>query len=348
MPPHADTATWPARLRAQLLTEPTATDPVAVVGHLLAVQAQDPRAMRLAIRSRSTGLVASDVDRALTEDRTLVLTWLNRGTLHLVTADDFWWLHDITAPRSRTWNRTRLQQEGVSATQAQRGVEVVASALASGPHTRLQLRALLDDAGVPTAKQALVHVLTEATLERRAVRGPVVDGELAYVDPDRWLGPAPAALDTDEALARLAARYLAGHSPAHAADLAKWAGITLTAARAAMTSIDAQPEPEPPEAPAPPNWPSPRLLGGFDPILHGWADRTGITGPHRSIVTTNGIFRPIALVDGRAVATWTLAKGTLSITPLESITSSVADALLDDATRVLSYLELPATPAVVV
>ena len=30
-------------------------------------------------------------------------------------------------------------------------------------------------------------------------------------------------------------------------------------------------------------------------------------GPHRGIVTVNGLFRPFALVDGRAVATWGLA-----------------------------------------
>jgi len=52
------------RLTAQLLAGPPARDPETVVGRLLAVQGQDQRGFRLAIRSRSTGLSAADVDRA--------------------------------------------------------------------------------------------------------------------------------------------------------------------------------------------------------------------------------------------------------------------------------------------
>src|SRR3954447_20046217 len=76
------------RLTAQLLGGEPARDPVAVAERLLAVQAQDPRGARLAIRSRTAGLSAADVDRAFTDDRSIVITWLNRGTLHLVRSED--------------------------------------------------------------------------------------------------------------------------------------------------------------------------------------------------------------------------------------------------------------------
>ena len=51
---------------------------MAVAERLLAVQGQDPRGFRLAVRARTDGLTAADVDRALTEDRSLLVTWLNR------------------------------------------------------------------------------------------------------------------------------------------------------------------------------------------------------------------------------------------------------------------------------
>jgi hypothetical protein len=86
------------RLSAQLLAGRPAADPVSVVERLLAVQGQDPRGARLAIRARSTGLSASAVDDALTADRSLVITWLNRGTLHLVRREDYAWLHALTTP----------------------------------------------------------------------------------------------------------------------------------------------------------------------------------------------------------------------------------------------------------
>jgi hypothetical protein len=43
-------------------------------------------------------LSASDVDAALA-DRSLVVSWLNRGTLHLVRAEDYWWPHPLTTPQ---------------------------------------------------------------------------------------------------------------------------------------------------------------------------------------------------------------------------------------------------------
>ncbi|HET8672838.1 MAG TPA: crosslink repair DNA glycosylase YcaQ family protein, partial [Thermoleophilaceae bacterium] len=88
-----------ARLTSQLLAGGPAPDPVAVARRLLAIQAQDPRGARLAIHARSARLGAADVNRALTEERALVIGWLNRGTLHLVATEDYHWLHALTAPR---------------------------------------------------------------------------------------------------------------------------------------------------------------------------------------------------------------------------------------------------------
>jgi len=76
------------RLTAQLLADPGERTPVAVVKHLLAVQGQDARGARLAIRARTVGLTAGDVDRCLSGDRSLLITWLNRGTLHLVASEE--------------------------------------------------------------------------------------------------------------------------------------------------------------------------------------------------------------------------------------------------------------------
>src|SRR3954467_14304205 len=129
------------RLTAQLLAGPPARDPVAVAERLLAVQAQDPRAARLAIRSRTSGLTAGDVDRALTEERSLLITWLGRGTLHLVRREDYPWLQALTTPPLLTGNARRLAQEGVAPAAAGRGVVAIERALADdGPLTRVQLR----------------------------------------------------------------------------------------------------------------------------------------------------------------------------------------------------------------
>ncbi len=346
-----------SRLAAQLLTRPNARNPDDVVRHLLAVQAQDRRGARLAVRSRTCGLTAADVDAALT-DRRLVVVWLNRGTLHLVAAEDYWWLHPLTNPQLETGNRRRLAQEGVSPEQAERGVEIVSRALVDeGPSGRERLRVLLDAGGVPTRRQALVHVLVAASLRGLLVRGPVLpDGEQAFVDPVMWLGEPPAPLDDGEALGRLARRYLAGHAPARAADLAMWAGITIRAARhglkAAGCPMDGTDFAHAPREggsdevidAAPTEVPAPRLLGPFDPVLHGWASRAPIVGAHQGVVTSNGIFKASALVDGRAVGTWTLPGGRVTLTPLEPLHDDVLAALADDARDVHRFLRLPERP----
>src|SRR3954471_18519917 len=118
------------RLTAQLLAGPPARDPVAVAERLLAIQGQDPRGARLAIRARSAGLTAADVDRALTEERTLLITWLNRGTLHLVRSEDYAWLRAVTTPPLFSASSRRLTQEGVEPAAADRGVAAIESALA--------------------------------------------------------------------------------------------------------------------------------------------------------------------------------------------------------------------------
>jgi hypothetical protein len=329
-----------------LLAGEPAHAPEAVVQRLLAVQGQDSRGARLAIRARSTGLSAVDVDRALTEERSLLITWLCRGTLHLVRSEDYPWLHALCAPRLLTANARRLGQEGVSANAAERGVAVIERALASeGPLTRAQLRERIAAKGVPTKGQALVHVLILACLRGIAVRGPMAGGEHAYVLVRDWLGEGET-VDRDGALAELARRYLAGHGPATDRDLAKWAGLPLRDARAGLRAVaselatreDGHVALAGQTATAEP--PRPRLLGAYDPLLLGWASREPIVGPHKRLVTVNGLFRPFALVGGRAAAIWSLAAGRVQIEPLEHITPNDNASLETDARDVRRYLGL--------
>jgi hypothetical protein len=319
------------RLGSQLLSGPPAATPEAVVDRILAVQAQDPRGARLAIRARSHGLSSADFDAAL-ERRSLVVDWLNRGTLHLVRAEDRWWLHPLTTPQLATGVARRLRQEGVTDAQLERGVAAIVDAVADGPQTRAALRTRLDAAGVPTARQAFIHVVFAASLRGLVVRGPMVGRDQAWVGVREWLGEPPPALDREQALARLASRYLAGHGPADAADLARWAGITLGDARLGLATA------EPVAAADPPPLPPPRLLGAFDPVLLGWVSREPVIGEHAGLVTSNGMFSPFALVDGRAVARWRLVRDGVDIEPLEPIARGVLAALERDGEDVRRYL----------
>ncbi len=335
------------RFAAQLLVGEPARDPVAVAERLLAVQGQDPRGVRLAIRSRTAGLSAADVDRAMSEQRTLVITWLNRGTLHLVRSEDYPWLQALTAPRMLTANARRLAQEGVSPDDAERAAKVIERSLVEeGPLIREQLRERIAAAGVRTDGQAIVHLLMLASLRGLIVRGPVVAGHHAFVLVRDWLGGFGSArpVDRELALAELARRYLVGHAPADERDLAKWSGLPLRDIRAGLSMIashlvqrrDGLLGLAGRRTSA--ALPRPRLLGAFDPVLLGWRSREEILGSHHQVVTVNGLFRPFALVRGRAAATWSMPAGKVLLEPFRGLSREDTAALAADAEDVVRFL----------
>jgi hypothetical protein len=73
-------------------------------------------------------------------------------------------------------------------------------------------------------------------------------------------------------------------------------------------------------------------------VLLGWRSREQLLGSHQGVVTTNGLFRPFALVRGRAAATWRLRQGEVAIEPFTRLTGPESEALGAEAQDVLRYL----------
>jgi hypothetical protein len=298
-----------ARAAAQLLHRPPGVGLHDAVRRLLAVQAQDLRSARLALRARAAGLSAADVDAALDEG-SLLVGWLNRGTLQLVAADDYAWLHALTAPGRFAANARRLHQEGVAPDHADRAVAVIERALADeGPLTRSELAERVAARSIRTEGQAMPHLLMLTALRGIAVLGPLRGDTQAFALARDWLGAPSKPPDRDAALRELARRYLAAHAPADAADLAAWAGLPLRDARAGLRATAAEPARSGARAiPA-------RLLSAFDPYLLGWKDRSfAVPAEHaKRVHPGGGMLRATATVDGVAVGTWTLPRGEVAL-----------------------------------
>jgi Winged helix DNA-binding domain len=332
------------RFAAQLLADDAAPDAVAVCRHLLAVQTQDLRSARLAVRARTRGLSAADVDRALTVHRTLMVGWLNRGTLQLVSTEDYWWLHELTTPPLFTTNARRLAQTGVTPRAAERGVAAIERALIEeGPQTRDQLRERVEAVGVQTAGQALVHLLMLACLRGTAVRGPLLGNKHAYVLAQDWLR-RPRRVPRERALAELARRYLAGHAPAAEHDLAKWAGLPLRDVRQGLGAIAAQLVRRDDgllslESGVAAGSPRVCLLDQWDPLLVGWRSRESLLEHYPRRASAEAHYRPFAYVRARAVATWSLRQGVVAIDePFAPVKRAERQALAADAEDVARFL----------
>ncbi|MGH3763116.1 winged helix DNA-binding domain-containing protein [Actinophytocola sp.] len=302
-----------ARAAAQGLAG-TAGTVADAVRRVVGVQAQDVRAGRLAVRVRTSGLTAHDVDDAV-RTRAVVRTWAMRGTLHMVAADDFFWLGGLLGPYFAARGVPRRRQLGLGDDLLDRAAAALET-IAMEPVTRGHIVARLADHGVrlDARSQAPAHLLAHAANTGRLCRGPdTATDEPTYVLVREWLGPPPGAHDEDDALRMLAERYLRGHGPATAEDLATWSGLPVTRTRQAfgllgdrVEHVDAAGRPAVMLGDGPrPGVPT-RLLGHFDAYLLGYRGRDlAVPKAHQRAVQAGGGFvMPVVLGEGQAVGTW--------------------------------------------
>jgi uncharacterized protein YcaQ len=311
------------RLRAQRLvprSQDTGSDVALLVKELCGIQAQDARAATLALRTRSVGLVADDVERARVQERSIIRTWAQRGTLHLLATEDLVWLLPLFGPVFIAANQRRRMELGLDEDTCTKSICVIRDALANqGPLTRAELVEQLAIRGIHIEGQARPHLLHRAALEGVICFGPDRGTEPTYVLLSNWVEQG-YALSEDAAYTELTRRYLAAYSPATPQDLAAWVGLPMSRLRAAWRHIaDQLMEVEVSGSPAwmlktyaawldEPPVPSPivRLLPGFDIYLLGYRNRDLAVPPRfaKRINAGGGILHPTLLVDGRVVGTW--------------------------------------------
>lgn len=350
------------RTRAQQLAEPAAGAEAAVaqvVARLVGVQAQDTAAAGLALRARCAGLMLAHVERARVADRTIVRTWAMRGTLHYVPTADLGWLLGLLGPIFIRASRGRRAQLGLDEASGERAVAALCAALGErGPLTRDEIVQQVAGRGVILAGQARPHLLGLAALQGLVCHGPLRGRQPTYVLTADWIDPGPAS-PRDEALARLALRYLAAFAPAAPEDLATWSGLSLTEARAGWQQIAnrlvevqvgatalwlLKEQAEWLDAPLAPQ-PVVRLVPGFENYLLGYRDRSLIlTGEHsRSVYTGGGMLASVLLVDGRGAGVWQAKRSRATIDvqvePFEPVDAAVQTGLaaeIDDVRRFIA------------
>ena len=318
------------------------------------------REYRSRLQERGRGLTAGGIEQVRLEERTLVWTWSLRGTLHLLAVEDACWLLPLLAPGLISSHQTRYRQLGWDEENSRQGLRLLENALTEEPElSRLQIAALLQAQHLPYAGQATVHLLYRAALEGTLCTGALRGGKPTYVSFTRWAGgfrPVPV----DEALSRLALRYLAAYAPARPADLASWSGLKAAQAQRAFELVAdrlVQVEYggqvgwmlESQESwldEAFPSQPLVRLLPRFDTFLMGYASRVFMVAPEhaRRINAGGGILHPVLLVDGQALGTWNMQRKAkllkISLSPFEEMPASLLPFIEREAQDLMRFLEL--------
>jgi hypothetical protein len=354
------------RAAAQRLTRDTAKGhrPPTILRQVVGLQAQVLSAAALGMRVRSQRLHASDVNRALNDDRSIVRSWLMRGTLHVVAAEDLRWLVQLLGPVFARAGATRHAQLGLDDDLKTRGVAALRRILAdAGPLTRYDLVDRLRDRGIALdpKTQAPIHLIQLAALEGILCLGPERDdGESTYVLLDDWVPPAQTP-SRRAAPGELARRYFAAYGPATVEDLSAWSGIPMAEARSAVTganasltevTIQGQPAFVPKDRLKRMTTSSTqqvRLLPAFDAYLLGYR-RCELAVPpvlQRRLQRGGGWLHPAVIVNGRAVAAWSLHKsrgrGELRVEPSGSISRAIRAGIESEVTDIGRFLDLDVT-----
>ncbi|WP_345714348.1 DNA glycosylase AlkZ-like family protein, partial [Kineococcus glutinatus] len=184
---------------------------------------------------------------------------------------------------------------------------------------REELLAAWQAAGLDVGGGRGYHLLHHLAVTGDVCLGPLAGAEQLVVAAATWI-PRPRRLEREEALAELALRYARSHGPATAADLARWAGLPVGDARAALALAAGQLErvrvdgvehhldPRTPQLLAEHRAEAAGvlLLPGFDELLLGYADRSAtLDAAFAPLVVPggNGVFRATVLAGGRVVGT---------------------------------------------
>lgn len=339
--------------------------PADVVGRLCAVQAQDYGQSLWAIGARLRSGTVGDVERAI-EDRSILRTWLVRGTIHFVLPGDVRWLLALAAPRLAAADARRGAQLGLTEAQIDRCAELLSDALAGDRRlTRPEVLRLFAASGIDTTGQRGYHILVRLARSGLICLGPMHGKQQTVVLLDDWApsgGAGPHA--HDEAMALLASRFTICRGPVTEQDLARWAGVPVADAARGLRAADGLAQrtlegveywlaADQAQGPAPAAGRGQTyLLAGFDEFFLGYKDRAAvIDDAHvaKILPGANGVFRPLIVTGGRIVGTWSRSvrrdELTLSLQPFGAEAGSLARAVRPEANRYRDFLGLPSRAA---
>lgn len=327
------------RLRHQHIVRQTFKRPDEVVAWLGAMQGQDYPGTKWSIGLRLPASTDAEIEQAIT-DKTILRTWVMRGTLHLVASADIRWMIELFAARIIAGSARRYKELELDGQTLSQSNTVLTNALKVNPQlSRGELFTALEQNGISTHGQRGVYMLQRASYDGlicqiNAPRNTPVFVLLENAAPDA------RTMSRAEAIAELARRYFTSRGPVTVQDFAHWSGMNLTEARAGLDAVKGQLVHEEiggqtywlaDDAPiAAADSLSVYALPGFDEYVLGYRDRSAVLEAqyaNRICPGGNGVFYPTIVVNGRIVGIWkrTLRKDAVMIS------SAPFDRPLDDS-----------------
>lgn len=286
-----------------------------LVGYMGAVQAQDYPMAKWAIGLRLNKSDEKQINSAI-EKGEILRTHLLRPTWHFVSADDIYWILELTASRIRKSMSSRNKELGLTPAVFTKSNKIIREALAGNNHlTRDEIIGLLNNEKIKTDKNRASHLLAEAELSGIICSG-IPDGDKpTYAILEERAGQK-LVHGKVESLRKLAELYFASRGPATIMDFIWWSGLATTDAKRALEMI--KPKMNSFGLNSQTYWffkPLPEkliktgivyLLPAYDEFMISYKDRSAIivSGSHKKIISNHGMFRAIIIYNGKIIGTW--------------------------------------------
>jgi len=323
-----------------------------VVDDVCGLHAQAATTPYFSLWSRVQDFVDIMLDEALYKSKSLVKTWVMRGTLHVIPSADLpiynkalkrmWFEHHGRFMRAPDWPGIDERRNVI--------YPKISEALTEKPLKRKDLsdkvQSLLKDDSKPYERlfSGWGGILKETAYDGLTVHAQPCERESCFARLDKWLPHIDLTkVGEEEAHKELLLKYLRGYGPATKQDFCLWSGLMAGDADKAIENASSLTEEVKVDG-AKGSFlllkqdlrllssmdldekPPLRLLPKFDSLLLGHKDRTRIIRDEHK----KRVFKPIVgdiaasvLINGRIVGTWKhqKAKRTLSIliTPFERI-----------------------------
>lgn len=338
-----------ATLARQLLLERAEVSAVEAVARLAGMQGQEPKHPYVGLWTRVADFTDADLTAAV-EAREVVRATLFRGTLHLVTAEDFLRFRTTLSPVLEAG--LRMLGDRGEGLEPEKVVAAAEKLLAKEPLTFTEVRDALVREFPEVNDRALgftTRMLVPLVMFPAGTRWGW-SANARFTPAEAWLGKK---LRRSAVPGELVVRYLEAFGPATPADFQTWSG--LPKAKEVFDGLDLEvlqdengkPLYDVPGGPRPdPDTPAPvRFLPEFDNLLLAHAKRERIIADeHRPAVFTKNLrVKSTYLVDGLVAGLWTAEKkrgvATLTLTPFGRTLKKTATELEREGTALLGFLE---------
>jgi len=286
-----------------------------IISWMGAMQAQDYSMAKWAVGLRLRDSSNDAIEKALNKGE-ILRTHLMRPTWHFVSAEDIYWMLELTSPQIKSLLRSRHKALELTDTVHLKSKKIIEKALTIGVNlTREELSKEFNKAKIITDDNRLSHLLLHAELSGLICSGPLKDKKQTYALLNERI-PNKIFFTRDESLAELGKRYFMSHGPATINDFAWWSGLSVKDSRLALDLI--KPDFISEIIDSKEYWYSYpltnikqrkiniHLLPAYDEFLISYRDRSASLNltHNKNIISDNGIFRPVIVINGQVSGLW--------------------------------------------